>query len=69
MGLYGDKYYSIDPKFVVTDPYVARYTVTALLRGLVGRTVFGTGWKLFTRKYPVSRVFDDYIVFFDASEK
>jgi len=69
VGIFGDKYYTIDPKFVVTDPYVARYTLTAVLKGLVGRTVFGTGWKTFERKYPVIRVLDDYIVIFDASEK
>lgn len=37
VGLYGDKYYSVDPKFVVTDPYVARYSLSAVLKGLVGR--------------------------------
>ena len=39
------------------------------MKGLIGRTVFGTGWKTFERKYPVIRVLDDYIIIFDASEK
>lgn len=36
-------------------------------KGLVGKTVFGTGWKTFNRKYPVLRIMDDYIVIFDDS--
>jgi len=43
--------------------------LTAVLKGLIGRPVFGTGWKTFERKYPVIRVTDDYVVIFDASEK
>ena len=67
VGIYGDKYYAIDPNFVVTDPYVARYALTAVLKGLIGKTVFGTGWPTFSRKYPVIRVLDDYLMIFDAS--
>ena len=65
--VYGDKYYSLDKNFAVTDPYVARYTLAAMLKGLVGKKTFGTGWKLFGRKYPVARINDDFIVFFDGS--
>ncbi len=52
---------------MVTDPYTAKYAVTAILNGFVGKNVFGTGWQTITRKYPVARVLDDYIVIFDAS--
>lgn len=69
MSVYGDKYYTVDPKFVVTDPYVARYTLTAVLKGLVGKNVFGTGWKTFARKYPIIRILYDYVIIFDGSEK
>lgn len=65
--IFGDKYISVDPKFVVTNPYIARYSVSALVKGMIGRTVFGTGWPTFVRKYPVLRVLEDYVVIFDAS--
>jgi hypothetical protein len=39
-----------------------------MLKGLVGKETFGTGWKLFGRKYPVARINEDFIVFFDGSE-
>lgn len=66
-GVYGDKYFALDPNFVVTNPYNARYALQAVLNGLIGKNGFGTGWPTFTRKYPVLRVLDDYIVIFDAS--
>jgi hypothetical protein len=67
--VFGDKYIAIDPKFVVTDLYVARYALTAVLKGFIGKNVFGTGFPIFARKYPVLRILDDYIVIFDPSEK
>jgi hypothetical protein len=48
----------LDPNFVVTDPYTAKYAVYAVLRGLIGKNVFGTGWKTINRKYPVIRIMD-----------
>jgi len=40
-----------------------------VLKGLVGKNVFGTGWQTFARKYPIIRILYDYIVIFDGSEK
>jgi hypothetical protein len=66
--VFGDKYYSLDKNFVITDLYIAKHTLAAMLKGLVGKQTFGTGWKLFGRKYPLARVNEDFIVFFDGSE-
>ncbi len=68
MTVFGEKYYSLDKNFVITDLYIAKYTLAAMLKGLVGKQTFGTGWKLFGRKYPLARVNEDFIVFFDGSE-
>jgi hypothetical protein len=65
--VFGEKYYSLDKNFVITNPYIAKNTLAAMLKGLVGKQTFGTGWKLFGRKYPVARVNEDFIVFFDGS--
>jgi hypothetical protein len=67
--VYGDKYYSLDSNFVVTNPYVAKYALTAVVKGLIGKPAFGTGWPTIERKYPVARVLDDYVIIYDVSEK
>lgn len=67
VGVVGDKYISVDPKFMVTNTQVAHAVIQAVLKGLVDKNTFGTGWQILTRKYPASRVLDDYIIMFDPS--
>jgi hypothetical protein len=47
----------------------ARYAVTAVLRGLIGKDTFGTKWKVARRRFPVVRLLEDYVVVFDPAEK
>jgi hypothetical protein len=48
--------------------YLAKYSMTSVVNGLVGKTVFGNGFPTVMRRYPVIRILDDRIVIFDPSE-
>jgi len=67
-GAFGYSYRSIDPKFQVTSVYLATHFIGEVLNGLVGKTVFGNGFPLIKRRYPVIQVFDEMLVVFDPSE-
>lgn len=67
-GVFADSYRSLDPKFQVTSTYLAKHFIGEVLNGLVGKTVFGNGFPLIKRRYPVIQVFDEMLVVFDPSE-
>lgn len=66
-GVYGATYKSTNSKWVLTNENIAKYSLSEVLNGLVGKTVFGTGFPLLSRKYPSSRVLEDYVIIFDLS--
>ncbi len=68
-GVYGDFYTSLDGKHKVTSEYLSKYSLSEVLNGLVKKTVFGTGFPIVYRRYPVIKVFDDRIIIFDPSEQ
>ena len=68
-GIFGIKFTTINPLWQVTNEYIAKSTMGAVLNRIIGQAVFGDRWMLFTRKYPVVRVLEEYIVVFDASER
>jgi hypothetical protein len=67
-GIFGGEFISLDPKYVVSDIYVAKYSIGQVLNGLVGKALFGTGFPTIRRRYPVVRILDEYIIIFDPSE-
>lgn len=66
-GVFGDIYRSLDPKFQVASQYIAKYSIVQVLNGLVGKPVFGTGFPLIKRRYPVIEINDDMLRIYDAS--
>lgn len=67
-GVFGIKYTSVDSNYKVEKSIIAQNSITAILNGLVGQGLFGTGYPLIYRRYPVIRVFDDRIMIYDPSE-
>jgi hypothetical protein len=67
-GIYDLKVTSIDSSYQLTSEYIAEYSASAVIKGLVGKTGFGTDFPIIRRKYPVVRVLDDRIIIFDPSE-
>ena len=67
-GVFSDSYRSLDPKFQVTSIYYAKHFIGEVLNGLVNKPVFGTGFPLIKRRYPVMQIFDEWLVVFDPSE-
>jgi hypothetical protein len=37
---------------VISNLYLAKYSISEVLKGLVDKTVFGTGFKTVYRRYP-----------------
>lgn len=66
--VFGDSYRSLDPKFQVTSDNLAKHFIGEVLNGLVGKPIFGNGFPLIKRRYPVIQIFDEMIVVFDPSE-
>ena len=66
--IYSPSWKVIDPKFTITDENIGRYYVAELAKSLNGKKVFGTGWQIVTRRFPVVRVTSDYVIVFDPSE-
>jgi hypothetical protein len=58
----------VDPKYQISSVYLAKYSITEVLNGLVGKEVFGSNYPLVYRRYPAIRLLDDYAVIFDPSE-
>jgi hypothetical protein len=67
-GIFGGEFISLDSRYVVSDIYVAKYSITSVLGGLAGKALFGTGFPTVRRRYPVIRVLDEFIIVFDPSE-
>lgn len=67
-GMFGLVWRSLDSNYQLGDPYVASYSITEILNGLVGKTVFGTDFPTIYRRYPVVRVLEDMVIVFDPSE-
>ncbi len=68
VGIFGDSYRSIDSKFQVSSQLIAKYSIVQVLNGLVGQALFGTGFPLIKRRYPVIELVDDMVVVYDPSE-
>lgn len=66
--MFGLVWRSLDSNYQLGDPYVASYSITEILNGLVGKTVFGTDFPTIYRRYPVVRVLEDMVIVFDPSE-
>jgi hypothetical protein len=67
-GIFGFSATSLDPKYQVTSEYVAKYSISEVLKGLEGKVTFGNKFPILKRRYPVARIFDDRIIIFDPSE-
>lgn len=68
VGIFGLKYSSLDQRYQIADEYIARYSITEVLKGLKGKTTFGHDFPIIRRRYPVVRVLDDSLIMFDPSE-
>lgn len=66
-GVFNDAYRSIDPKFQITSQYLAKHFIGEVLKGMVGKTVFGHGFPLIKRRYPVIVLSDYMLRVFDPS--
>ena len=67
-GVHNDVYRSLDPKFQVLSQYLAKHFIAEVLNGMVGKNVFGTGFPLIRRRYPVVQITDYFVIVFDPSE-
>lgn len=67
-GIFGLALTSTDPNYKVESTFLAQYSITEILNGLVGKNLFGSGFPSIYRRYPAVRVLDDRIIFFDPSE-
>ena len=68
VGVYGIKYTSVDSNYKIENTFIAKDSIIAILNGLIGQSLFGTGYPLMRRHHPVIRVFDDRIVIYDPSK-
>jgi hypothetical protein len=48
---------------------LAKYSITEVVKGFIGKPVFGTGFPAVYRRFPVIRVLDDRIIFYDPSQQ
>lgn len=67
-GIFGFSAVSLDQKYQVASEYIAKYSISEVLKGLVNKETFGNKFPIITRRYPVARVLDDKIIIFDPSE-
>ena len=68
-GIFGASFTSLDPNYKVESIYLAQYSITEILNGLVGKGLFGSDFPTLYRRYPVVRILDDRIIFYDPSEQ
>lgn len=68
-GIFGASFTSLDPNYKVESIYLAQYSITEILNGLVGKALFGSDFPTLYRRYPVVRILDDRIIFYDPSEQ
>ena len=47
---------------------MAKHFIAEVLNGMVGKNVFGTGFPLIRRRYPVVQITDYFVIVFDPSE-
>jgi hypothetical protein len=62
------EYKPLDPRWLVTDHNIARFSIARVVYGLAGRATFGTGYKTSKRYFPAVDVNSDYIIVFDPSQ-
>lgn len=67
-GIFGASFTSVDPNYKVDSIYLAQYSITEVLNGLVGKSLFGSNFPSLYRRYPVIRLLDDRVILFDPSE-
>ena len=66
-GIFGVTFTSVDPNYKVDSIYLAQYSITEVLNGLVGKQLFGSNFPSLYRRYPVIRLLDDRVILFDPS--
>lgn len=67
-GVVGDSYRSLDPKFKVESQFLAKFCVQSVVNILKEKAVFGTGFPIMSRHYPILYIVEDRILIYDPSQ-